>query len=181
MSLNNLAVPLQTRFEQRGASNDLDEAIYLLREALLLRPAPHPDRSMSLNNLAATLQTCFEQRGASNDLDEAISLRREVLLLRPAPHRYRSWSLHNLANALQTRFEQRGASKDLDEVTSLRREALLLDQHIIHYIPIYSNTLPLPCKFGLTKATSYKTSLKQFYCTNDFLIVRFKIPIALGL
>ncbi|KDR71376.1 hypothetical protein GALMADRAFT_144057, partial [Galerina marginata CBS 339.88] len=106
-SLNNLASALQTRFEQRGASNDLDEAILLHREALFLRPAPHPDRSSSLNNLANALQTHFQQRGASNDLDEAISLHREALLLRPAPHPGRSMSLNNLANALQTRFEQR--------------------------------------------------------------------------
>jgi hypothetical protein len=125
-SLNNLADALQTRFEQRGASNDLDEAISLHREALLVRPAPHPDRSTSLNNLANALQTSFEQRGASNDLDEAISLHREALLLSPAPHPDRSASLNNLAAALQTCFEQRGTSNDLDEAISLHREALLL-------------------------------------------------------
>jgi tetratricopeptide (TPR) repeat protein len=125
-SLNNLANALRTRFKQRGASNDLDEAISLHREALLLLPAPHLDRSVPLNNLANALQTRFEQRGASNDLDEAISFHREALLLRPAPHPDRSTSLNNLAAALQTRFEQRGASNDLDEAISLHREALLL-------------------------------------------------------
>ena len=49
-SLDNIAAALVTRYKQRGASNDLDEAISLHREALLLRPAPHPDRSVSLNN-----------------------------------------------------------------------------------------------------------------------------------
>jgi len=125
-SLNDLANALQTRFEQRGASNDLDEAISLHREALLLRPASHPDHSMSLNNLANALQTRFQQRGASNDLDGAISLHREALLLRPVPHPDRFSSLNNLANVLQTCFEQRGASNDLDEAISLHREALLL-------------------------------------------------------
>jgi tetratricopeptide (TPR) repeat protein len=76
-----LAHTLQTRFTQRGASNDLDEAISLHQEALVLRPAPHPDRSTSLNNFANALQTRFEQRGASNDLDEAISLHCEALVL----------------------------------------------------------------------------------------------------
>ncbi|KDR71353.1 hypothetical protein GALMADRAFT_144037 [Galerina marginata CBS 339.88] len=125
-SLDNLATALQTRFAQQGASNDLDEAISLHREAFLLRPAPHPGRSDSLNNLADALQTRFEQRGASNDLDEAISLHQEALLLCPAPHPDRSISLNNLAIAFRTRFKQRGASNDLNEAISLHREALLL-------------------------------------------------------
>ena len=125
-SLNNIAIALQTRFEQRGGSNDLDEAISLHREALLLRPVPHPGRSVSLNNLASALKTRFEQQGASNDLDEAISLQREALLLEPAPYPDHSTSLNNLAASLRTRFEKRGTSNDLDEAISLHREALLL-------------------------------------------------------
>ena len=125
-SLIRIAAALHTRFKQRGTSDDLDEAISLDREALLLWPAPHPHRSVSLNSLAHALQTRFEQRGASNDLDEAISLHREAFLLQPAPRSYCSPSLNNLASALQIRFEQWGASNDLDEAISLHREALLL-------------------------------------------------------
>ncbi|KAF8966679.1 tetratricopeptide repeat-containing protein [Flammula alnicola] len=115
---------LRTRFDQRGASSDLDEAISFHREALGLRPAPHSSRSTSLNDLAAALLTRFEQRGTSNNLDEAILLHRETLVLWPAPHPDRSMSLNNLANTLRTSFEQRGASDDLDEAISLHREAL---------------------------------------------------------
>ena len=118
---------------------DLDEAISLHREALLLRPASHPNRSASLNNLASSLRTRFEKRGAAIDLDEAISLHRQALILRPAPHPDRSGSLNNLANALETRFEQQGASlNDLDEAISFRREALLLRP--AHH-PLYSSLL----------------------------------------
>ena len=109
-SLNNIATGLHIRFEQRGVSKDLDEAISLHREALLLRPALDPERSMSLNNLANALQTRFNQRGVSNDLDKTISLNREALLLCQAPHPDHSVTLNNLAYALRTRFEQRGAS-----------------------------------------------------------------------
>ncbi|KAF8968449.1 hypothetical protein BDZ97DRAFT_2072848 [Flammula alnicola] len=119
-------IALQTRFGQQGAANDLDEAISLHREALVLRPAPHPDRSQSLNNVGTILRTRFEQRGASNDLDEAISLHREALVLRPAPHPNCSGSLSSLANALGRRFVQRGAPNDLDEAISLHQEALVL-------------------------------------------------------
>ncbi|KAF8961753.1 tetratricopeptide repeat-containing protein [Flammula alnicola] len=124
--LSLVAYALQTRFGQQGASNDLDEAISLHREALVLQPAPHPHRSVSLNNFANALRTCFGQRGSSNDLDEAISLHREALVLRPAPHPDHPQSLNNLANALHTRFEQWGTSNDLDEAISLHREALVL-------------------------------------------------------
>ncbi|KDR83220.1 hypothetical protein GALMADRAFT_874858 [Galerina marginata CBS 339.88] len=125
-SLNNLANALKARFEQQGASNDLNEAISLHREALLLQPATHPDHSTSLNNLANVLHTRFEQQGTSNDLDEAISLHQDALLLWQAPHPDRSMSLSNLAFALHTRFEQRGISNDLNEAVSLHRESLLL-------------------------------------------------------
>ena len=43
MSLNNLALILDTLFGQTGQTEDVDEAISLHQEALGLRPAPHPD------------------------------------------------------------------------------------------------------------------------------------------
>ena len=61
-----------TRSGQSGQREDLDEAISLHREALGLRPAPHPHRSDSLNDLAAALDTRFGQSGQRDDLDEAI-------------------------------------------------------------------------------------------------------------
>jgi hypothetical protein len=83
-----------------GQIKDVDEAIALHREALGLRPAPHPNRSDSLNNLAAVLETRFDQTGQIEDVDEAIALHQEALRLRLAPHPNRSGSLHNLANVL---------------------------------------------------------------------------------
>jgi tetratricopeptide (TPR) repeat protein len=126
MSLNNLADALQTRFEQRGAPNDLDETISLHREALLLWPAPHPDRSTSLNNFANALQTCFKQRGAPNDLDEAISLGRDALLLRPAHHPLYSNLLRDLAIALRIRFDENRLlhHDDITEAISLYERLL---------------------------------------------------------
>ena len=126
-SLNNIAVALKTRFKQRGASNDLEEAISLHQEALPLCPAPHPHRLMLINDLANALRTRFGERGASNDIDKAISLHREALLLCPAPHAHHSVSLNNLAIAIGSRFKQQGAPNDLDEEISLLREALLLE------------------------------------------------------
>ncbi|KAG2124885.1 CHAT domain-containing protein [Suillus clintonianus] len=124
--LNNLAVFLEKRFEQRGILSDLDEAIELNRAALLLHPPGHSHRFSSLNNLADCLQNRFEQQGVLSDLDEAIKLHRAALLLRPPSHPLRSSSLNNLSNNLQRRFEQQGALSDLDEAIELNRAALFL-------------------------------------------------------
>ncbi|KAG2099598.1 uncharacterized protein F5147DRAFT_814041 [Suillus discolor] len=140
--------------QQCGIMSDLDEAIELHLDALLLRPPDHPDRSMSLSNLGASLrnrfQQCgimsdldesielhrdalllcppdrFEQRGVMSDLDESIELHRDALLLRPRGHPDRSMSLNNLANSLRDRFLQHGIMSDLDEAIELDQAALLL-------------------------------------------------------
>ena len=73
-SLDNLAVFLSTRYHQLGVMSDLDEVIYLSRDALALHPLGHPGRSTSLNNLASHLWIRYDQLGVMNDLDEAIDL-----------------------------------------------------------------------------------------------------------
>ncbi|KAF8177479.1 CHAT domain-containing protein [Mycena galopus ATCC 62051] len=126
VALHNLATALKTRFDQRGDSKDLEEAIELHREALALHVPPHPHRGGSLNDLANALETRFEQKKKLNDIDEAIELHREALALRVPPHPSRCVSLNNLAGVLETRFEQQGDSNDLDKAIELHREALSL-------------------------------------------------------
>ena len=53
----NLTGALTVRFRQGGQEIDLDKVISLHRQALDLRPPPHPYRPSSLNNLATTLWT----------------------------------------------------------------------------------------------------------------------------
>ncbi|KAG1829956.1 TPR-like protein [Suillus variegatus] len=106
--------------------SDLDESIELDRDALLLRPPGHSDRSSSLNNLALSLRDRFRQRGIMSDLDESIELHRDALLLCPPDHPDRSSSLSNLANSLYDRFKQGVIMSELDEAIELHRDALLL-------------------------------------------------------
>jgi tetratricopeptide (TPR) repeat protein len=115
-----------TRFQQGGQQSDLNEAIFLYRQALKLRLPPHPNQSSSLNNLANALWAKFEQGGEQSDLDEAIFLHRQALELFLPPHPSRSSSLNNLASALLTQFEQGGQQSDLNEAISLYRQALEL-------------------------------------------------------
>ena len=79
--LDSLAGALLIQFRQGDQQSDLDEAISLLRQALELRPPPHPDRSSSLNNLALALSACFDKGGQQSDINEAISLHRQALEL----------------------------------------------------------------------------------------------------
>ncbi|KAF8501295.1 CHAT domain-containing protein, partial [Gautieria morchelliformis] len=125
-SLCNIAGALQTRFDQSGRHEDLEEAISLYREGLELLPASHPDRSTFLNNMANALRTLFERSGRHTDMEEVISLHREALQLRPPPHPLRSSFLNNIAVALERVFGQSGRHEDLEEAISLHREALEL-------------------------------------------------------
>ena len=83
---------------------DLGEAILLDREALKLRPNPHPDRSRSLHNLAVSLGELYEHTNAMADLEEAISLYREALERRPPPHPDRLTTLDRLSASLVNRY-----------------------------------------------------------------------------
>ncbi|KAJ6576007.1 CHAT domain-containing protein [Mycena vulgaris] len=126
-SLNNLAISVYERFQQRGDAADIDEAVQLHRKALALRPASHPDRASSLNNLATSMLERFQQGGSDVvDIDEAVQLHREALALRPAPHPDRANSLSNLANSVRARFQERQDAADIDESVQLYREALAL-------------------------------------------------------
>ncbi|KAJ7657301.1 hypothetical protein DFH06DRAFT_1328117 [Mycena polygramma] len=55
-ALNNLAAAIQARFEIRGNSTDIDEAVELGRQALELHKTPHPDHAMALDMLAGSIQ-----------------------------------------------------------------------------------------------------------------------------
>ncbi|OAX36334.1 TPR-like protein [Rhizopogon vinicolor AM-OR11-026] len=122
--LNNLAVTLHERFDQRGLLSNLEEAIDHHRTALALRPPGHAGRASSLSNLALAVQARFKQRGVLCDLDEAIDLHHAALALCPPGDSDRSSSLNNLANSLRDRFNQRGVLSDLDVAIDLHRAAL---------------------------------------------------------
>ncbi|KAJ2930645.1 hypothetical protein H1R20_g6447, partial [Candolleomyces eurysporus] len=109
---------------QIGSLTDLDKAISLHREALQLRPSPHPDRSFSLDNLGHALLDRHWLTGTMADLEEAISVYRKALELRPLHHLLRSDSLDNLGGVLLSRHKRTGSTADLKVAISLFREAL---------------------------------------------------------
>ncbi|KAG2113242.1 CHAT domain-containing protein [Suillus cothurnatus] len=77
----------------RGVLSDLDECIELHRDALLLCPPGHSDRSQSLDNLAISLGGRFLQQGVPSDLDESFNLFSQL------PHTSHAVSCEDLAAA----------------------------------------------------------------------------------
>ena len=74
MTLNSLAVHLSSRYNYLGEMQDLDEAIFLGREAFGLRLQGHPDWSGSLDNLARYLCNRFTRSRRFQDKRELFSL-----------------------------------------------------------------------------------------------------------
>jgi hypothetical protein len=62
--------------------SDLETAVFLLRDGLNRRPAPHPHRSDSLNGLAQALVVRSWHFGQPQDLEEAMMLHDEAFKLR---------------------------------------------------------------------------------------------------
>jgi tetratricopeptide (TPR) repeat protein len=106
------------------AREDLEEAISLYRQALLLRPSADEDRYLSLYGLSVALMEYYHRNTEDlRDLEEIISLSREALKLRQS-RSGRSDSLHNLAYMLRVRYQRCKAVVDLEEAITLDREGL---------------------------------------------------------
>ncbi|KAG2337948.1 hypothetical protein BDR05DRAFT_1004652, partial [Suillus weaverae] len=74
ITLNNLALALQTRCDELDVSDDLNEAIDLYRESLQLRWLDHPGRHVTLYNLSSVLSSRFTHTRKNEDVEEAITL-----------------------------------------------------------------------------------------------------------
>jgi tetratricopeptide (TPR) repeat protein len=127
--LNILAIQLISLFYHDGVASTIEEAISMHREALSLRPHPHPDRHYSLGLLGNALDSLFKHSQRVADIEEAVSMHREALSLRPHPHPYRPNSLDGLENALDSLFGHNQRVADIDEAISMHREALSLRPH----------------------------------------------------
>ncbi|KAG2112716.1 CHAT domain-containing protein [Suillus discolor] len=108
----------------RNDVQDIDATTSLLRDALALRPQPHPDHPLSLYNLAEALTWRHYKTRTAADMHEAaqlylVLLRRVVIDLFSLGHRLRPRVLNKLAQVLRTRFYRYGSIDNLD--MSIRR------------------------------------------------------------
>ncbi|KAJ2920592.1 hypothetical protein H1R20_g16502, partial [Candolleomyces eurysporus] len=122
MSLSNLGSVLSTLYERNRDINALNESILHYRDALVLRPAPHPKRGSSLDNLANTLLSQYKHNGEIAILNEAIIFRRELLVLEPPGHQYRAFDVECFVELLKIRFALTGEEADRDEIQASQQE-----------------------------------------------------------
>jgi tetratricopeptide (TPR) repeat protein len=131
---------------------DLEEAISLYRQALLLEPPGDEGRWLSLHQLGVALREYYERTGDMSDLEEAISMYREAVKLRPD----RSVSLNNLAVSLKVRYWRTRGIADLEEAILLGREALELraSPHPDRPHSLWSLSLSLEAMYAATGVLS---------------------------
>ncbi|KAJ2929785.1 hypothetical protein H1R20_g7289, partial [Candolleomyces eurysporus] len=122
--LHNLGCEIKSLFDHSESVSHIEEAISVLREALDLRPNPHPNRHWSLYHLGCALNSLFDQSKSVSHIEEAISVHREALNLKPHPHPDRHLSLYYLGLAFYSHFMETGSIGNFDEAVSLSREAL---------------------------------------------------------
>ncbi|KAI6141771.1 hypothetical protein BKA82DRAFT_832581 [Pisolithus tinctorius] len=124
VALFNLAMALYNRFTKGRKTDDLDEAIALLRDVLELRPSDHPDRVSLHHWLSLCLSDRYTNQGAVADLEEAVTFGRAALEFHPPGDRQRGASLYHLACDFRRKFQKQALTHDLDQAIELHRAAL---------------------------------------------------------
>ncbi|KDQ50729.1 hypothetical protein JAAARDRAFT_211553 [Jaapia argillacea MUCL 33604] len=132
LPLRVLANALHVRYSSSALSNakDLDEAILLLRKAMLLSPLTSPNRYPVSSGLALTLSKRFHHPGLKGSdrevsfLDEAIQLQSEVVSTMGNSHKDRREAVNVLAHVMEEKYNLSRKLEDLDAAIALRREVL---------------------------------------------------------
>ncbi|KAJ7750699.1 hypothetical protein DFH07DRAFT_746024 [Mycena maculata] len=107
---------------------NLDRAIQLYHECLVLRPGWHPDWNKPLMNLVIALQTQFGERGDDSDIDSTMELHCASLNLTLGSHLNHWIALTNLAGASWQQFHTKEDLKDLNN-NCIRYHCTALNLH----------------------------------------------------
>jgi tetratricopeptide (TPR) repeat protein len=124
-----LGIELRSLSSHDRSTLTIEEAVSAHREALSLRPYPHPERLSSLSELGYALDLLFEHSRCVSHVEEAISMHREALELCPRLHSDRPSSLNNIGYTLLLLFEHNQRVSHVEEAISMHREALSLRPH----------------------------------------------------
>ena len=114
------------RFERTGSIEDIDHAIEVLEQAVILT-MDHPHHAVALGHLGNAFLGRFERMGVERDLDRAIETLKQAEKLTPTdnPIDHGLWS-GSLGNAFFTRFETGGVISDIDQAIEKMEESLRL-------------------------------------------------------
>jgi len=113
---------LRKQYEWTGDIVNLEEAIQVARQAVILIPKDYSDLAMCLNNLGSKLKMQYERTGDMAHLEEAIQVARQAVALIPNIHSNLAGCLSNLGNMLESQSSgretwptSRRLSKSLDK------------------------------------------------------------------
>jgi tetratricopeptide (TPR) repeat protein len=141
--LDNLCAALMMRFYKSRVLENLDGAIMMAKESLILTPRGHPERSVSLNNLGAVLRTMYSKTQSTDALHNAIKASTEAVASMPTGYPHANLCLDNLGVVLWLRFECYASMDDLDSAINVFYEALTCTSHdhanrcnILHHLAV---------------------------------------------
>jgi hypothetical protein len=120
--MSKLAREALADFNQSVQISSLDKALSLHRDALCLRPNPHPKRVVSLGNVAAALYARFRRTDDMENLDEAISVLRSAVEACPASDGFRVDLLNRLCAVLASKFDKTSELWYLNEAKEIWRD-----------------------------------------------------------
>lgn len=104
LCMDRLSIAFHMRFKLTDSMSDLNALVKTRRQALMLLPDDHLDKSTSLNNLATSLKILFTKSESMSDLDEAQRLAEEACSRAPADDIQRPKCLKNLADIITIRL-----------------------------------------------------------------------------
>ncbi|KAK7048035.1 CHAT domain-containing protein [Favolaschia claudopus] len=153
-----LANHLLCRSTPLAESNDLEEAIQSIDEALHINPSTSQKslwHAACLTMLACALSTRFQNLDQLYDLDRAIQCQREALELYPLETLDPATPHQNLIDLLSFRFERLRRREDIDEAIALGEEG------------INSCTPHLRVDYIVRLSTALRTRFQRYNQTSD--------------
>ncbi|KDQ52320.1 hypothetical protein JAAARDRAFT_138934 [Jaapia argillacea MUCL 33604] len=123
-----LSSALYTRYSMsvKNESQDLDDAISLLREALRMTSSHTEQLMAASNNLAGLLSERFHYSDDISFLDEAIQVQRDVISWLPPDHPNQSTALSVLATATHERYHHALHAHHRPKCIALQQQAVAL-------------------------------------------------------
>ncbi|TFK27621.1 hypothetical protein FA15DRAFT_754188 [Coprinopsis marcescibilis] len=117
---------LLSRFDRVENISDLEEAIKVLTDAVMLAPPNSHILPRILTYLGISYRRLFEHTGNIDALGQAIEVQRKSVGLIPETHEDYPGLLTNLANSLGVRYRRASRDSDVDEAIDFLRRAVSL-------------------------------------------------------
>ncbi|KAF6755206.1 CHAT domain-containing protein [Ephemerocybe angulata] len=128
-------------FQATGELSTLQDAIFMLLQAVNLTAPGHTNLPSRVNNLASLLAKRFERTGELSDMAHAIQLQQMVVDQIPKGHDDLPGYLGNLGSSFTLRFQRMGDPLDLSRAISMQQNAVDLTPVGDAALPTYLTNL----------------------------------------